>query len=300
MATTKNVYEIFRDIQRRKSTCNDEGSAAFIVEGGLSQDIYHRRKRKLIKAALVFNHKEGPDELTVFSLLEDDLLKSDYFVYRHTNYLVIEENKRNHKEINFRKSKAVECNVSFKYEDKIFLGYFKSAMRGSENPDFEGRHLVVPDETPLIILPTNKIIDIRSEFIIEGKPFKVVEYDHITNKGITYYYLERGIIRQEGEVEEEEITDIIPEGETYTQEQNIPEPGIMSVDPEPEAELILRAMVEYTFATEMAFFTTTPAVEIVSRKKNEIRFKVPFGIEQLVITTKESGSEIEKIYKVVM
>ena len=79
MATNKNVYEIFRDIQKKKENCNDRGSAAFIIEGGLSQDIYHRRNKRAIPAALVFNHKEGPDELTVFTLLKDDLFKSDYF-----------------------------------------------------------------------------------------------------------------------------------------------------------------------------------------------------------------------------
>lgn len=298
MATTKNVYEIFRDIQNRKSACNDKGSAAFIVEGGLSQDIYHRRNKKLIKAALVFNHKEGPDELTVFSLLSDDLLKSDYFVFRHTNYLVIEENKRNHEEIKFRKSKAVECNVSFMLNGKIFRGYFKSALRGSESPDFEGRQLVTPNENPLLILPTNEEIDIRTEFIIEGKPFKVVEYDHITNKGIIYYYLERGIIRNEGDTIEIETIDIVSEEEKHSQESPVSEPGIgiMSVS----NEIALRSMVEYIFTTEMGFFATTPAVIVINRKKTEVTFKVPFGVEEVAITTKENGIEIEKLYKVVM
>lgn len=293
MATNKNVYEIFRDIQKKKENCNDRGSAAFIIEGGLSQDIYHRRNKRVIPAALVFNHKEGPDELTVFTLLKDDLFKSDYFVYRHTNYLVIEEYKENHKEINFRKSRAVECNISFKYGGEIFLGYYKSALRGSENPDFEGKHLITPDESPLLILPTNDLITINSEFIIEGKPFKVVEYDHITNKGITYYYLERGIIKQLGDVEKvEDVTiDIIEESNAHTQEEPTSEP---------EDLVALRSMIEYTFTTEMAFFTATPAVEIIERKSSEIMFKIPFGIEQVAITTKKDGNEIERIYKVVM
>ena len=59
-----------------------------------------------------------------------------------------------------------------------------------------GKKVVIPEETPLLVLPTNNSIDVKSEFVIEGKPFVVTEYDHITNKGITYYYLERGTIKK--------------------------------------------------------------------------------------------------------
>ena len=288
-----SIYDIFRSVQEKRDTCYDERSAAFIIEGAMSKNIYHSRLEKKIPAALVFSHKEGPDETIVYTLLEDDLLKGDYFVYDSVNYLVYEQNKLTDTDIIYKKQKAVECNVSFLFSGETFVGYYKSSVRGSEDPSFEGRQLLMPDETPLLILPTNNTLIVNSEFVIEGKPFRVMEYDHITNKGITYYYLERGIIRTEPEVVKvgkrsfDQSTVIVQEDQSVTQIEDT-------------EQLTLRAMVEYTFQTEDAVFSATPAVELIQRRRNEIKFKVPFGIGEVAITTKIDRLDVQKLYKVVV
>lgn len=286
-----NIYDIYRGVQTKRNECYDERSAAFIEQGKLSKEVFHVRLKKDIKAALVFKHQEGPDEVLVYSYLSDDLQKSDYFVYKNTNYLVYEENRLTDDDISYKKQKAVECNVAFTFEGTVFNGYYKSSLRGSEDQAFEGRQLISPDETPLLILPTNSTIKVNSEFAIEDKPFKVMEFDSITNKGISYYYLERNY------------------------NKNIPEVGglsIMSITTEPEIineletvetlqeNMGLRAMVEYTFKTEDAFFSTTPAVEILAKKRTEVKFRVPFGISEISIKVKENAIISEKTYKVVV
>jgi hypothetical protein len=45
-----------------------------------------------------------------------------------------------------------------------------SSVRRKESPDFEGRQVLMPDEMPLLILPTNNVITINTNFVIEGKP----------------------------------------------------------------------------------------------------------------------------------
>jgi hypothetical protein len=72
-------------------------------------------------------------------------------------------------DITYKKQKAVECNVSFNIDNKVFLGYFLSSLRRKDNPDFEGRQLLMPDEMPILILPTNNDITINTHFEIEGK-----------------------------------------------------------------------------------------------------------------------------------
>ena len=57
-------------------------------------------------------------------------------------------------------------------------------------------------------------------------------------------------------------------------------------------------MVEYTFNTENAYFSTTPRVEVISRTKEQVVFKIPFGIKQVAISTKINGDILEKVYKV--
>ena len=153
----------------------------------------------------------------------------------------------------------------------------------------------MPDETPLLILPTNNTLTIDSEFVIEGKPFRVMEYDHITNKGITYYYLERGIIRTEPEPQVAGITTRSEAQPTTVVQEN--EPVVQAQD---SPQLTLKAMVEYSFTTEDALFSSTPAVEIIQRTRSQIKFKVPFGINEVAISTKVSGLVIQKIYKVVI
>ena len=74
---------------------------------------------------------------------------------KNTNYLVYEENRLTDDDINYKKQKAVECNVAFTFNGTTFNGYYKSSLRGSEDQAFEGRQLISPDETPLLILPTN-------------------------------------------------------------------------------------------------------------------------------------------------
>lgn len=291
-----NIYDIFRGVQAKRDACYNERSAAFIIEGALSQTVYHKRGKKDIFAAIVFNHKEGPDDITIYTLKTDEVIKSDYVVYGSLNYLVYEDLKQTDVDLVYKKQKAVECNITFTYKEVIFNGYFTSSIRKNEDANFEGKAMLLPDETPLLILPniknedsSNFIIDIGSEFTIEGKPFKVVEYDHITNKGIVYYYLKRNFNKTLPEVDNSDsIEELVIVDETIQLEQ------------EENTDLTLHEMVEYKFSTEDAFFAATPAVEILSRRRNEITFRVPFGISAVSITTRENGVDIENLYKVVL
>lgn len=288
---SKNIYDTFRGIQEKRKQCYDERSAAFIEHGKMSKDIIHKRLDKDIKAAVVFSDKEGPDEVIVFSFIEDDLQKSDYFIYKDTNFLVYEDIRLTDDDINYKKQRAVECNVMFTFEKDNYIGYYKSALRGSEDPDFVGKEIVIPKETPLLILPTNNKITINSEFVIEEKPFKVSEYDNITNKGITYYYLERSYNKN------------IPTVETTEENKTID--GLMGTNVigatdavlEPK---ILRAMTEYIFETENAYFAASPKIEVSARTRNQITFRVPFGISQVLIDIKRDGEVVSESYKVVI
>ena len=298
-----NVYDIFRRVQEKRKDCYDNRSAAFILEGKISQDIYHKRLNKDIKAALVFNDKEGPDDVIVFSFIKDDLGKSDYFVFDDVNYLVYENVKLTDKDVNYKKQRAVECNVSFTHKDTIYKGYFLSSLRRTNDPDFKGREGLIPDEGPLLILPSSVSLNINDRFNIESKPWKIVEYDNITNKGITYFYLERDYVRnisEEEEIIEEDIV-IIENEEEITQGSEEEEFGIQALsEPSADEELSLRPMTEYTFTTEGGFFASTPRVDLISRTLTKVIFKIPFGVSQVTISTKNNGNEIEETYKVVI
>jgi hypothetical protein len=166
----KNVYDVFRTVAQKRATCFDTRSAAFITQGKLSKDIYHKRNNKNIKAGLIYQYKEGPDEVIVYTFQKDDLRKGDYFVHDHVNYLVYENQKLVDDNLNHNKQRAVECNVSFNFQDQNFLGYFVSSLRRYNSEEFQGKQVLNPEEKPLLILPKNSQLTINSEFIIEKKP----------------------------------------------------------------------------------------------------------------------------------
>lgn len=288
-----NVYDIFKSVQNKRKTYYDNRSAAFILEGKLSQDIIHKRLNKTIKSALVFDSKEGPDEVIVYSLLSDDLLKADYFVFDNVNYLVYENIKLTDKDVNYKKQKAVECNVSFTHNNVNYIAYFTTRVRNTTDvPVLSGKEVLQPNEKPLIILPTSNALDIGENVVIGGKPWKINGYDNITNQSITYLYLERGYEPTVGAIPEKEESITIIENEALVDQ------GAAQVGP--ESTISLRPMVEYTFTTEGAYFSSTPRVEVISRSLSQVKFKVPYGIEEVTISTKSSGLIEETTYKVVL
>jgi hypothetical protein len=167
---SKNVYDVFRTVAKKRATCYDTRSAAFITQGRLSKDIYHKRLQKSIKAGLVYQYKEGPDEVMVYTFKKDNLKKGDYFIHDNVNYLVYENQRLIDDDIDHVKQRAVECNVSFMIGETSYQGYFVSTLRRYNNEEFQGKQLLNPDEKPLLILPTNNEITISTEFLIENKP----------------------------------------------------------------------------------------------------------------------------------
>jgi len=294
-----NIYDNFRSVQTKRTECYDKRSAAFISTGKLSQDIYHVEGDAYIKAALVFNYKEGPDEVVAFTYVEDDVSKADYFTYDNVYYLVYENVKLTDNDITYKKQKAVECNITFNFNNVVYNGYFTSSKRTITDNDFVGKTAIMPDETPLLILPSN-LLEIGNQLTIGGKPWKVMEYDSITNAGITYVYLERDYLPEvTGEVIETEtdymtITD-------YTQPADVLEDPAYVQDAPGVSALSLNPMTEYTFTTVDAYFVTSPRVEIISRKSTEVVFRVPYGISEVSITIKDGTGLIgPTIYEVVL
>lgn len=262
-----NIYDDFREVQQIRTQNYDHRSAAFITVGKLAKTITHIRKDENISAALVFRHDEGPDEVLVYTFIEDDLQRGDYFAFENLEYLVYEENKLSDPDINHKKQRAVECNVTFDFEGAEFKGYFKSTMRRYNDENFEGKQLLVPEEKPLLMLPSTATLTINNEFDIEGKPWRIIEYDKITNKGITYYYLERGITKN--------ITPSI-------------EPTSFIA---PEPENTLAALVHHTFELPNGEFVASPEVEVLKRSLTSVTFTIPNGVNQVTIN--------DVIYKVV-
>lgn len=280
-----NIYDIFRGVQSKKDTCYDETSAAFVIEGNVSNEVTHVRLNQQKQVALIFNDKEGPDDAFIFSKKQKNTLnnfkKGDYFIYDGTYFLIYEDVKLSNKELPFIKQRAVECNVIFNVNSTNYYGAFFSTMRKMLENDLVKSSVLVADERPIIVVPKNSAFVTGISFMIENKPWIVNDYDNITNKGITYLYLEKYIVKNQTVLP---IQPLMALG------------AAEALDETPT----LIALVENTLETYGAFFAAVPKVEILERKKNSVKFSVPFGIDEVLISTKnDSGQIIETYYKVV-
>ena len=271
-----NIYDTFRGVQAKKTSCYDDRSAAFITEGLVSHDIVHVRKSETIKAAITFNNEEGPDEALVYTFKNDELLKSDYYTYNDNYYLVYENVKMSDEGVNWKKQKSLECNISFEISNEIVRGYFLSSLRSAKFNTLEKNKIITPDQTGLLIVPSRSDLLIGTEIKLGNKGWKIKDYDSISNSGVSYIYMERSILENT--------------------EDDILEPH----EEEPQSNNILNPMVEYNFDTQNAYFNTSVPVNILQRSPFNIKFSVPFGIDEITITTlDDSLNEITRTYEVI-
>lgn len=271
-----SLYDKFREVQEAKEKTYNDRSSAFITEGLVATEITMLKDNSTKDAALVYNDKEGPDDVIVYTLKKDDVAKSDYFSHDGVNYLIYEDVKLNDKTISYRKQWASECNVSFNVGQTTILGCYKSSLRSHRDTEFSKNQVVMGDQRPVIIIKSNPAIKVGLHFKIEGRYWKVQDYDNITNRGITYIYIEQAT---------NEVNDV-------------------ATTPAPTGPH-LYAMIEQELTTKEAYFSSTPRVNIVSRLPDKVIFVIPFGIEEVVISVKEENEENEIVisttsYKVVM
>jgi hypothetical protein len=98
-----SLYDKFREIQEAKEKTYNDRSGAFIAEGLVATEITMLKDNSTKNAALVYNDKEGPDDVIVYTFKKDDVAKSDYFSHDGVNYLIYEDVKLNDKTISYRK-----------------------------------------------------------------------------------------------------------------------------------------------------------------------------------------------------
>lgn len=131
---------------------------------------------------------------------------------------------------------------------------------------------ITDNEKPILVLPAFDWICIGLKLIISGKPYKIIDFDAITNAGIVYCSLDRDFI--------DKFEDVAVS--------------------EPE-DAILYAGLENEMDIKFGYFETDKTVEIISKGMNKVKFVVPFGIDELTITTKNADKiDMVNKYRVVI
>lgn len=269
-----NKFNLFRTRMSNEQQCRLKFETSFITEGAAPIVIHILRLDKDRDATMVFTDTEGPDSAIIFTPKQhkniNNLLKSDYYTWEDKMFFVYEDILIS-REVSYIKQKAYQCNVKVQVLDteEECGGYFISSLRSYVDTELQQKINIVDKERPILIIPQQDWIQIGVKVSIGGKPWKIIDYDSITNDCIAYISLERDFYSKSD--------DIIQE----------------------YADNILNAGIEYTFDTTDGYFNSSSPLIIKNRVSGAITFEIPHGIDTVEIETKTNGSLIKKQFKVV-
>ena len=272
-----NEFQLFRTRMQKEACCRVKYETSFITDGAAPIQIHILRLDEDRDATMVFTDAEGPDSALVFTPkqldVENNLQKGDYYIWDKKMFFVYEDVIIARK-INYLKQKAYQCNAIVEPLgcEAECGGYFISSLRSYVDTEFQQKINVSDKERPILVVPKHGWIKIGAIISVGGKPWKVIDFDSITNPGIVYISLERDFYKKGSDVSDES-----------------------------EDCLCLRAGIEHSVSTQDGYFNSSSPLQIKSRTATKVVFEIPFGIENVTIATKNYNGVIqENEYKVVM
>lgn len=269
-------FDLFRSKHKISEDCAAKFESKFIIEGTSATVIHTLKDEQDRKAALIITDKEGPDTSLVFTYKNEkqpqtELLKGDYFTWKNNTYMVYEDVEIV-RDVLYKKQKVYQCNVSFKVNDQSYFGYYVSSLTKYVDTALKGNLIITDNEKPILVIPTFDWVQTGSKIVINGKPFKIIDFDMITNNGICYCSLDVDFISKQEDIVEQK-----------------------------EEENTLKAGIEQTLPINYGFVSFEPTVKVIRKSSKEVTFTVPYGVTELVITTKNMDKiDIKQSYKVVL
>lgn len=268
-------FDLFRTKMNNEANCRQKFETSFITEGAAPIVIHVLRLDTDRDATMVFTDTEGPDTAIVFTPKQKDLinnlLKTDYYTWDNKMFFVYED-VIIPREVSYIKQKAYQCNarVYVIEEGEEYGGYFISSLRSYVDTEFQQKLNVTDKEKPILILPRQEWIKVGAKVLIGDKPWKVIDYDAITNSGIVYISLERDFISKNNDVVEYKSCDELTAG------------------------------IEYTFETSEGYFNSSSPLNIKTKLAEKVIFEIPYGLSEVEISVRRGEQIISKVYKVVI
>lgn len=279
-------YSTFRNRTAAEDIVHKNQRSLFISESTSSTEIYHTEADQYKTAVLTKEYREGMDQTLLFTYADEAIPveKGHYIENDNIQYLVFMEYRHSAEEF-YKKYKLVQCNGSIKKEGRNDLpaAYFGSLRRfmSLTGTDTDGINFSESTEEPILIVTDRDYLEKDYRFMYMGDIYKVLTTDNKSNPGIAYLSIK--------EVPYNEVTDTMDSAGTIEKPSTTYSP-----------ESIYQGE-EVTVNTNNGYFKTDIRVDIINRVSDQVTFEVPYGIDNLIIETKDSsGNIIEEIYKVVV
>jgi hypothetical protein len=287
-----NKFSNFRARTLAEKHTDNNLNAEFIETHASSTIITHSRIDEDIKAVLTRDHKEGVDEVILFTkyaqVMDDNIKVGDYIIHQEQTYLVYMEFRLPTKFIGvFKKYRIVECNFELKVDDiaqyAAYIGSLKKFVSMTEETA-GSFSLGVEQYKPIVITKNNEDLTVGKRFLLGTEAFEILAVDRLSNKGILYLSVNA--------VPYNAVLDDLETGTAIT----APEPTENETDQD-----TLREGETVIIDTNFGYVIFDPVSQIISRTLTKVTFVVPYSTETLTITTKNSqGNIVVKNYQVVI
>lgn len=278
-----NKFSNFRARTLAETHTDNNLNAEFIDTHASSTVITHSRISEDIKAVLTRDHKEGVDEVILFTKyaaeIEDNLVVGDYIVHDSQTYLIYMEFKLPAKFIGvFKKYRIIECNFQLKVDNiSQYAAYIGSLKRFvSMTEETAGNvSLGVENYKPVVVTKNNTGLTVGKRFLLGTDAFEILAIDRLSNAGILYLSVNA--------VPYNATLDNLNTGTANT----APDPTINATN-----ATTLRQGESKTVSTNFGYIYLDPVATITSRSLTSVTFVVPYGTTTLQVDTKNVGGSI--------
>jgi hypothetical protein len=277
-------YGTFRNRTDVNTNVTIRQASEFIEKSASSVDALRESTGTNIKAVIISEQKEGPNEMILFTYARDNVGIGEYISYRNKTYLIYGKFEIIFSQ-EFHKFKLIECSVQLKWAGNTQRAYFISSLRRYAGIVDQGTQVPYEfsSQKPIIITKANPNFKPGTRIIVGGDGYIVNDLDRHSNPGVYYAYIERATVFEDIDTVVEDATGSVP----------TPTVTVTGND--------LVAGDDITISTNFGYAVFTPDVLVLSKTATEIIFDVPMGIDSLTVNTKDvDGNIITTSYKVVV
>ena len=287
-----NKFSNFRARTLAETNTDNNLNAEFIDTHASSTVITHNRISEDIKAVLTRDHKEGADEVILFTKfaadIDDNLVVGDYIVHDSQTYLVFMEFRLPAKFLGiFKKYRIIECNFQLKVDNisqyATYIGSLKKFVSMTEETA-GSTSLGLEQYKPVVVTKNNTNLTVGKRFLLGTEAFEIIALDRLSNSGIMYISVNA--------VPYNATLDNLETGTAVT----APAPLINATN-----NTTLRQGESKQISTNFGYVVFDPVVQITARTLTTVTFIVPYSITTLQVVTKDvGGNTVTTNYQVVI
>jgi len=279
-----NSFERFKKLNQDRVVANDNISTKFVFNGYPSTTI--TSTTGVAKTAAIVNRQEK-DLAYIYTYTSDPLDIGSVWSAKNCHWLISEEFVII-KNVKFHKYLAYLCNTQVGTN----YGFFKGPQESAINVALKEKVLLQSQQHPILILG-GQPLNIDDKILISNRSFTVQEMDNISTAGITYYTLKLGTMSK----------DKSGSATTGVIEQPVIEnPDIISTPTynPTTGKYKISAGIPITLSTENGYFlSSNKEVKSSNLSSTSVTFAIPFGVDEVTITTKSNGQNVVTNYEVI-